>query len=1331
MAAHVSDAGAESGLSSDSLAAFLPAWLAARTGSAAKLRPDATPVPAIVVFADVSGFSRLTRVFQDQGDRGVEKFTLIISDYIGRLIDAVHVWGGQVENIYGDAILAFWPAPEGEWDAAASRALACAADIVGDLDNYEAAEGLKLRIRAAAVAGDLTAVQAGGVGGHWHFLLAGDCLGEVPDLIRAAAAGQVAVAASMRTRLAPLPALASPKQLRDLGMCRPPPGLQPCAPPHGAELRAFLPAALSRRDPTQQAWLAEFRFLAVLCVGMPGLACRGSADLAALQAAVTSVQEIVERFGGSVVRISMSDKGPMALIAFGLPDFAHEDDPVRAVRGGQAIEAALDAQRVSPRWTVAFGLAYCGIVGNARRRVYATMGDAVNRAAKLLDRAGLPSAVCDEATLARIRHTIDCEVLPAGLGDAAALFRPLPGSRPRTPVATAIAGREAELAWLRDRAAALHPGRAAPVVFIDGDAGAGKSSLIDAFLAGLAGHLVLRGAAESMSGATLPFAAFAGVFAALLPAEAVDARLQEEWVRAALRRQARPPDDAPFAAAVLPLLRPLQGGVPDLTPEDTARVTRETLCALLRDRLADGTAVIIVDDVHDMDSASWSLAAQIARDVPGSLLVLVSRCDPASPGGQPAPLDVLAAAVQVERRRLGRLDADALRAILAATLDCGDIALDLFNAIEARAAGNPLFARQLALALRDQGAVSVLHGTARLAAASSDAAAPVLPDSIQRAIAARVDRLPAQQQIVLKAASVIGTGFTQRALFACLEVPQGDAAGPAGEAAGQSLARLAGRGLVTLLRGGSNAAYGFDHALTQEAVYQLLTFEQRRRLHCAAASFFEAEPAEAQPAPGVLGLHWSRAELPARALPYWERAGAAALAGGAYRESARALREALAACHAAGLSTAEPARVANLHATLGEALLQCGEIDDCITQLTRALRGMDVAWVDRPAGGLRTFVRGAAGQIVQRRRIARSGEILPLAPAGPAAQAERLRLQRAALTLETLGQALSHKSRYAAAAIATLTALNLAQRAADSTIYSRCAGLMALVLLLGRMPGLAKTYGADARATLPSASTPRDRLMAMEYLSMFLMSAGRLAEAATELREMMSLAAASSNRRRLLDATSLLTLTLMDQGDIAAAWTLACQFEAETDQLADLQLRCWSRLEGAELAVLRGDAAAAERRVDDAKACAQTSLSETIWAHGVGALVQLRLGREALALDEARAMAALAAPRKLLASYAMRGAFCGAEVFLHFLQAGPSAALRREGETALGKIAGLGAKRPLTQSRSTLLLAECAAARRDDAKAARLARRAVAEAAAIDSPAARRDASAALARLAR
>jgi tetratricopeptide (TPR) repeat protein len=71
-----------------------------------------------------------------------------------------------------------------------------------------------------------------------------------------------------------------------------------------------------------------------------------------------------------------------------------------------------------------------------------------------------------------------------------------------------------------------------------------------------------------------------------------------------------------------------------------------------------------------------------------------------------------------------------------------------------------------------------------------------------------------------------------------------------------------------------DAAYSFKHALVQDAAYQSLLKSKRQQLHAQIAQVLEERLTEAAEAgPEVLAQHLTEAGLPARAIPYWRRAG--------------------------------------------------------------------------------------------------------------------------------------------------------------------------------------------------------------------------------------------------------------------------------------------------------------------------------------------------------------------------------------------------------------------------------------------------------------------------
>jgi class 3 adenylate cyclase len=1264
------------------LESFVSRWLLrTAAGKDAPLNPFAKSIWAVVLFADISGFTQMTRLYQDRGDAGVEELALIVGRYLGSLIDRVFGWGGDIEKLYGDAFLAFWPASEADREGALRNALGCASDMITHYDRQTVGHGTVLRLRGALAVGDLRAVQVGGRSGQWHFFITGPCLSDLSNMLAAAPPGKILNSADVRSAFPSLPELAAPAQIdaaAKMASAQPSPSLD--GPPPEALLRAFLPAPLRRQDRLRGEWLAEFRWVAMVAVGMPHLSCNDESGLALTQSVVTMLQDCAELFDGAFTSFTMSDKGPMAIIAFGLPGQAHDDDAARAVRLAHKAQAALASEGVAGRATVTFGLAYCGVVGNRERKDYAIIGDAINRAAKLVSRKDAPSLVCDQAIAEKAGHWIAFEPLANPQEGDLSLFRPVLGSKsPARPLGS-FHGRETEMAWLQGRLDEFSSGRTDFVLYIEGEAGIGKSTLAAALAHSARDRFVfLWGRADSFTKVAAPFAAWRPIFGEIFPdRNAPDALLAD--VQGALKRQGVPPERTGFVSVVLPLLpaRPPDG----LRPDDVARLTCETLAALLRDGVAERRAILVLDDVHWMDTGSWMLVAQAARGVAGVLPVLLGR---PAPDGDWLGIEGLALTT-VDRLRLAPLSRAAIGGVIQEAFG-DDPPEEWSEALAKRSGGNPLFARQLALTLRDQRAPAAGNASRSAWALTGPSSASRLPDSIQRAIVARVDCLPAHLQVVLKASSVIGTRFLLRAVMALLAFDDGMSQATALR---ERLDQLVEFGVLAVERTDLDPSYRFDHAMTQEAIYQLLPFENRRRLHAAIATFLESEPEARQPGPATLGMHWSRAGRPERAQPNWEAAAIAALSTGAYREAAAAFREALAELHALPEHLRAPSDSAGhsgrLRHLLGEALLQAGEIPESQMHLIDALRDLGHPWARRRSTVVLTL---ASAIVLQASYEVRSrGDALPLKPLRSVDGKDADAAVQAALTLETLGQAFAHRSELLASVTATLVALNLAQRAGDASLYTRAAGLMSLVLGAANMPGLANRYLAHARRHLPEVEQRHDRLLSTEYIAMSLLMAGRLAEVKDLLAGMRDLAASSSNRRRLLDATSLLILTLLERQEHAACAELLADFVGETERSGDPQLRCWSLLEAAELALRVNDLDSAGRSLDSAqRLLGRVGRNEAIWTTGLLGLLDIRNARAPEALAKARTVLAELAAWRSVGFYAHPGVYAATDIYLE-LMAEEGAAHQADARKIVSRAQRFGLRFPLTRARS-LTAAAC------------------------------------------
>src|SRR6185295_5845330 len=96
------------------LASYVPKLIQKRViqDSAPIVSPLLEEFPAVVLFADISGFTALTERLGEKDPVGVETLARILNEYFGRLIDIIHDYGGDVVKFAGDAVIAIWPIVE-------------------------------------------------------------------------------------------------------------------------------------------------------------------------------------------------------------------------------------------------------------------------------------------------------------------------------------------------------------------------------------------------------------------------------------------------------------------------------------------------------------------------------------------------------------------------------------------------------------------------------------------------------------------------------------------------------------------------------------------------------------------------------------------------------------------------------------------------------------------------------------------------------------------------------------------------------------------------------------------------------------------------------------------------------------------------------------------------------------------------------------------------------------------------------------------------------------------------------------------------------------------
>jgi class 3 adenylate cyclase len=894
----------------DILTSYLPVLLRQQ------LRADPTPLrapraetfPAAFLFGDITGFTSLTARLAQKGNEGVEELSRLLHGYFDTLISIIAAHGGDILKIAGDGVQVVWPCHDETMDVTILRAAQCALAIQAELHNYETFEGAKLAMRIGLGAGPLTLVQLGGVFGRWEALVTGSPISQAGLAEQDCQPGQVilspeAWALAYDSLPVKMEMVGQDRKqvLRLLEVRQSPAPLPTLFIPLVSEAetaaRAYIPGAiLQSLTAGQTGFLSELRRLTVIFVNLPDF--ERIRDLSDAQTIIQTLQRALYHYEGSVNQFIIDEKGATLIAAMGLPPFAHQDDPVRGLLA--ALEMATGLRALNQRYAVGItsGQVYCGERGNIHRREYALLGDAVNIAARLMQavlKTQTSDIFCDSATWQATKSRMDFDALTSimvkGKAEPIAIYRPMREKSAVWHDQDELLGREIEKDLLSHAVQLLLRGELQGPIIIEGEAGMGKTRLIEelkrqADIAGLAFFSGLGDAIER----TTAYHAWRNVIRqwfGLLPGESmeeqrakVEATLSEDW-RAY----------APVLDSFLPLNFPETEQTSALTPQTRRDKSIDMMNNLLLDLFSFTPTVLVLEDAHWFDTASWTTqtaVSQLGRTIP-LLLVLTTR-----PLPEPPPPEYVRLLEEPGCRplRLRPLESAQTVALIQQRLQMDRVGASLKEFVQRRAEGNPFFAKETILTLREAGAlIETSNGYDLKPGIIQENIS--LPDTIQGLISNRIDRLSTIEQTTLKVASVLGRVFDAEMVHAVYPTSEDDTE------IGLTLLHLQKCDFIKSVDGGS---YMFNHALIREAIYHQMLFSQRRQLHRAVAEWVEKTYADhLDPHYALLAYHWRHTlgdsqedpVLLPKALDYLEKAGQQAAANLTYQESAEFFSRAL------------------------------------------------------------------------------------------------------------------------------------------------------------------------------------------------------------------------------------------------------------------------------------------------------------------------------------------------------------------------------------------------------------------------------------------------------
>ncbi len=656
-----------------------------------------------------------------------------------------------------------------------------------------------------------------------------------------------------------------------------------------------------------------------------------------MNTALTAFVKAVQHHQGEIARLT----GDGLLAFFGARQ-TRENDPERAIQASLEIRdvarnyGGLLAEKGVPgefavRIGINTGLVALGEVGAEGGSEFTAMGDPINLASRLEGSAPPNGIVISQETYRHVKGLFEVQNLEPlqvkGKSEPVQSYLVikavpdplLPAVRGVEEIDTRLIGREIELMTLNNRFQEILEEDEPVFMTVVGDAGIGKSRLLEEFIGGLEefpGRLSVFKGRATPAIEPVPYGLIRDLFVRRCQILETDAKPD---VMRKIRGEMDgilPAERADLVAHFIGFdfsdssaVRPLLGS------PDFKQLAVVYLIAYLKAVIQHPT-VILLEDVHWADDSSLDLVARLFGELSQGRLLAICLCRPMLYERRPDWGDGFRLHEQLSLKALSRRSSRLLLQEIGRRVEHMPAAFS--DRIIARAEGNPFFLEELIKLMLDKGYIE--RGDPHWRVVIDDIEQLPVPSTLMGVLHARFDLLSAAEKVILQRASVVGRVFWDAVL-----VELTDDVDPAPDVASE-LANLSRRNMIVPQGRSSIAAvreYSFKNALLRDAVYETVLLKPRRRYHGVVARWLERHLGERIVENlSLIAQHFEMAGELDLAADYLGRSGRLLLRTGAVRESQQLLRRALTLLPAA----ADQATRGKLMINLGNAFSKGGDL---------------------------------------------------------------------------------------------------------------------------------------------------------------------------------------------------------------------------------------------------------------------------------------------------------------------------------------------------------------------------------------------------------------------